>query len=143
MFLDLFYKLREEGVPVVMTVHNYRLVCPNGFHMVRGEVCERCSGGHELACVLRNCENDLLKSLGYAVRNRVARTRRYYLDNVTMYATLSEFQRNRLIDEGFPEDRIRVIPNMTRPMPPAPAEALGERVREMFLDRLAKSGAAS
>lgn len=36
---------REEGVPVVMTVHNYRLVCPNGLFLSRGEVCERCSGG--------------------------------------------------------------------------------------------------
>ncbi len=102
---------KRAGVPVVMTVHNYRLVCPNGLHMVRGEVCEKCCGGHEYWCMLRNCEGNLPKSLGYALRNYVARKRRYYLDNVTIYAALTEFQRGRLVNDGFPADRIMVIPS--------------------------------
>jgi len=103
---------RRAGVAVVMTVHNYRLMCPNGLHLSRGEVCERCLGGREYWCVLRNCEGSLPKSLGYALRNWVARKRRMFLDNVTMYAALTEFQRQRLIAEGFPAERIAVIPNM-------------------------------
>jgi len=103
---------REAGAPVVMTVHNYRLVCPNGLHMTRGEVCEKCRGGREYWCVLRNCEGSLPKSLGYALRNWVARKRRAFLDNVAMYAALTEFQRQRLIAEGFPAERIAVVPNM-------------------------------
>jgi glycosyltransferase involved in cell wall biosynthesis len=102
---------KRVGVPVVMTVHNYRLVCPNGLHMVHGEVCEKCCGGREYWCVLRNCEGNPAKSLGYALRNYVARKRRYYLDNVTICAVLTEFQRGRLVNEGFPADRIVVIPN--------------------------------
>ena len=103
---------RRAEVPVVMTVHNYRLVCPNGLHMVCGEVCEKCHGGREYWCVLRNCEGSLPKSLGYALRNWLARKQRAFLDNVTMYAALTEFQRQRLIVEGFPAERIAVIPNM-------------------------------
>jgi glycosyltransferase involved in cell wall biosynthesis len=39
--------LRAAGIPVVMTVHNYRLVCPSGLHMPKGQngVCEKCCGG--------------------------------------------------------------------------------------------------
>jgi len=105
---------RRAGVPVVMTVHNYRLICPNGLHMTGGQVCDRCLGGREYWCVLRNCEGSLPKSLGYALRNWVARKRRAFLDNVAMYAALTEFQRRRLIAEGFPAEMIAVIPNMVR-----------------------------
>ncbi len=108
---SILSECKNAGRPVVMTVHNYRLVCPNGLHMVRGQVCEKCCGGREYWCVLHNCEGNLAKSLGYALRNYVARKQRCYLDNVTIYAALTEFQRGRLVNEGFPADRIVVIPN--------------------------------
>lgn len=103
---------RKAGIPVVMTVQNYRLVCPNGLNMVRGSVCEKCAGGREYWCVLRNCERNILKSLGYALRNYVARKRRYFIDNVTLFSAVTQFQRQRLVDEGFPDVRIVVNPNM-------------------------------
>ncbi len=102
---------RLAGVPVVMTVHNYRLTCPSGLHMVRGKVCEECLGGHEMRCVVNCCEGTVLKSLGYALRNLVARKAGLFLRNVTMYAVLTEFQRRRLIDAGYPAERIAVVPN--------------------------------
>ena len=103
---------RKLRFPVVMTVHNYRLVCPNGLHMRSGEICMKCASGHEYWCVLRNCERNLFKSIGYAFRNWFARKRRFFLDNVTIFVTLTQFQRQRLLAEGFPADRITVIPNM-------------------------------
>ena len=116
------------GLPVVMTVHNYRLICPNGLFMTNGQICEKCSGGQEWWCIFRNCESNLLKSLGYALRNYVARKRRAFLDNVTLYLCLTEFQRQRLIREGFPADRTHVIPNMVDPTEIKPSTALGEYV---------------
>jgi len=110
---SVLQQCRKAGVPVVMTVHNYRLVCPNGLHMKDGQVCEKCAGGREYWCVLKNCEGSLFKSLGYALRNFTARKWRLFLDNVTVYTTLTEFQRQRLIAEGFPGERIVVIPNMS------------------------------
>ncbi len=105
---------RRAGVPVVMTVHNYRLVCPNGLHMPKGryEICEKCCGGREYWCVLRNCEQSLFKSLGYALRTYTARRLGLFRKNVTLFACLTEFQRKRLIAEGYPADRLRVVPNM-------------------------------
>jgi glycosyltransferase involved in cell wall biosynthesis len=103
---------RKAGIPVVMTVHNYRLVCPNGLHMTHGQICEKCSGGKEWWCVIRNCEGSFFKSFGYALRNYIARTLRLFHDNVAIYACLTEFQRQKLIDAGFQESRIVVIPNM-------------------------------
>ena len=118
---------RDYQLPVVMTVHNYRLVCPNGLFMVNANVCESCSGGKEYWCVLKNCENSIFKSIGYALRNTVARVRRLYLDNVAVFAVLSEFQRQKLIQEGFLAERITVVPNMSNP-PEIIENDLGEHI---------------
>jgi glycosyltransferase involved in cell wall biosynthesis len=104
--------IRQEGIPVVMRCANYRLVCPNGLLLSHGQVCERCMTGREHWCVLRNCEGSLPKSLGYALRNFVARTRRLYRDNVTLYYAQTDFQKRKLMEGGFPASRIEVIPNM-------------------------------
>lgn len=104
--------IRQAGVPVVMRLSNYRLVCPNGLFLSHGKVCQACSGGREWNCVAKNCEGDLFKSAAYAARNAVARKRGYYRDNVTRYYAQTAFQRDVLVHEGYPESRIDVIPNM-------------------------------
>ena len=77
---------RRAKVPIVMTVHNYRLLCPNGRHLTKGRVCEACSSSGEFWCILRNCEQSIFKSIGYALRNYVARKRRIFIDNVSVFA---------------------------------------------------------
>ncbi len=103
---------KRAGVPVVMTVHNFRLICPTGLFMRNGGPCEYClQKGNEWGCVKFNCENSLLKSVGYAARNAVARLRRHYIDCVDMFACITDFQRRKLIEAGFPSKKITVIPN--------------------------------
>lgn len=103
---------RRAGVPVVMTVHNYRLFCPNGLLFSGGEICLEClDAGNEWPCIRRNCEGNFGKSLGYALRNTVARRLRFYFDGVTRYLVLSAFQRDLLVRAGFPAARISVLPN--------------------------------
>jgi glycosyltransferase involved in cell wall biosynthesis len=119
---------RRAGVPVVMTLHNYRLSCPHGIHMIDGHVCERCRGGREYWCLLRNCEGSVPKSLGYAVRSLAARALRLYADNITIYIVFTQFHRNRLVSEGIASDRIAVIPNMAVPEHTEASHPLGDYV---------------
>lgn len=103
---------KRAGVPVVMTVHNFRLICPTGLFMRNGGPCEYClQKGNEWGCMKFNCENSLLKSVGYAARNAVARLRRHYIDCVDIFACITDFQRRKLIEAGFPSKKITVIPN--------------------------------
>lgn len=117
---------KKLGFPVVMTVHNYRLVCPNGLLFTRGEICNKCEGGREYWCVIRNCERSYFKSLGYALRNWWSRKRRYYMDNVDIFASLTHFQRNMLIRTGIEPEKIVVLPNMVD----KPAETVETMVGE-------------
>jgi glycosyltransferase involved in cell wall biosynthesis len=100
-----------QDIPVVMTVHNFRLSCPNGLMLSHGELCDRCLGGREYWCFFRNCENSLLKSTGYALRTAAARILKRYYDHVDHFICLSAFQRDVLIREGLPADRVTVLAN--------------------------------
>ena len=103
---------KEFGVTVIMTVHNYRLICPTGLFLRDGKPCEQCLRcGNEWSCIRYNCEQSLFRSVGYAMRNMVARRRRFYTGNVDYFCCLTEFQKAKLIAAGFSDKKIKVIPN--------------------------------
>ena len=103
----------RHGVPVVMTVHNYRLICPTGLFLRNGKPCENClRNGNERDCIRYNCEESLFRSVAYALRNMVARRTRAYLDGVDYYCCLTDFQKEKLIAAGFDESKIKVFPNV-------------------------------
>ncbi len=116
---SILTECREAGIPVIMTVHNYRLICPNGLFMVRGRICEKCAGGNEYWCIFKNCEGSLFKSTGYALRNWFARMNNFYVNAVSIYVCLTNFQKGKMVKEGFPEDRIEIIPNIAEIKEPA------------------------
>jgi glycosyltransferase involved in cell wall biosynthesis len=53
----------------------------------------------------------MLKSIGYAARNAIARIKRHYIDCVDIFACITDFQRQKLIEAGFPKEKLIVIPN--------------------------------
>ncbi|GAA3618996.1 glycosyltransferase family 4 protein [Flavivirga jejuensis] len=106
-------EIKKIGIPIVMTVHNYRLLCPNGLFYTNGTICEKCTGlGKELNCITNNCEGSIFKSTGYAFRNMWARRKKYYIDNVDAYLCLTSFQKNKLIANQFEANKCFVIPNI-------------------------------
>jgi glycosyltransferase involved in cell wall biosynthesis len=104
--------LKRAGIPVVMRVANYRMMCPNGLHLHDGKVCERCKDGKEFWCFLLNCEEDLFKSAGYSLRSYIARFSGRYKKNITAYICASNFLYNRLVDAGFEPQKIHIVPNL-------------------------------
>jgi len=102
---------RRADVPVVMTCHNFRLICPLGELFSRGEVCERCTRGREYMCILRNCRGRPFESIAYAVRGMVARNLGWLRDGVAFFVTPTRFVASRLIADGFPAERFVVIPH--------------------------------
>ncbi len=107
------FECRRADVPVIMTVHNFRLMCPTGLFMRQGWPCELClQRGNEWGCVQHNCEQSWLKSIGYAARNAVARWSGAYKKCVTRFVCITEFQRQKLTEAGFDPERLTVIPNV-------------------------------
>lgn len=125
---------RRAGVPVVMTVHNYRLSCPIGVHFRDGAVCEACRGGREYRCLVNNCRAGLQESGAYALRGWVSNRLGLFRRNVTRYVAISAFLKDFLVADGFPAERIDVVPN-TVSIPETAADA-GAGTYAAFCGRL-------
>ena len=102
---------RRKNVPVVMTVHSHNLTCPTWYHLYEGRVCEDCVGGHEYRCVIKNCRNNIFESSAYALRSSVARRFRLFHDNVSVLIALTPFAKAKLLQAGFRDDQVAVVPN--------------------------------
>lgn len=117
---------RREGVPVVMSCHNFRLLCPEGTFFSHGAACEQCLGGRERRCVLRNCRGNLLESAGYALRCYVARRFRLFKNNVSLFVAPTHFVRRKLAENGFGRSEFRVVPHMVSAPPSGVDSSHGE-----------------
>jgi glycosyltransferase involved in cell wall biosynthesis len=107
--------VKRLGIPLVMRCPNYRLFCPTGLHLDgQGQVCEQClSGLREFNCVRKNCENNWFKSVGYALRNLVARTVWGITTQVDAYIVQTAFQKQKFISNGIPKEKLFVVPGLT------------------------------
>lgn len=102
---------RLAGVPVVVSLHNQQLTCPKSDHLRNGSICEKCFGGKTWNCATNNCRDNILESLGYAIRSGLAHSRGWVRDNATIILGMTEFSRDRLVRAGYPSDKIRILPN--------------------------------
>ena len=116
---SVYYAAKSENVPVVQTLRNYRLLCPNGLFFRQGNVCEDCLGkAVPLPGVLHGCYRESRVATGaVATMLTVHRTMQTWMKMVDVYIALTEFARQKFIQAGFPEEKIVVKPNFVNPDP--------------------------
>jgi glycosyltransferase involved in cell wall biosynthesis len=99
----------ERGIPVVMTVHNFRLRCPNGFMFTEGAMCRRCESGIYVNAVVHRCFPTRKQAGAYAAVLWAHRFVMRLEGRIARFIVPSEFMRQRLLEWGIDEERIRVI----------------------------------
>jgi glycosyltransferase involved in cell wall biosynthesis len=108
----IFRALQQTGTPVVMTLHNYRLLCPNAILFRDGEPCELCVGSHPWRGVRYRCYRGSATASAVAAAtiaaNRAAGTWERHAD---LFLALTEFARSLFLRGGLPDDRLTVKPN--------------------------------
>ncbi len=110
---SIFKPIKQRGIPVVMRCPNYRLFCPSGLCLnAKGKICEKCFGGKEWHCVIENCENNIFKSIGYALRNAYSRVSHNVANGVDKYIVQTEYQRRKFIEQGIPDEKLVVLPGI-------------------------------
>lgn len=127
---------RDNGVPVVQTLHNFRFICPGGLLLRDGRPCEDCVGTNLLPALRYRCYRGSLPATGALVwmlmRNRWHGT---YETLVNRYIALTEFSAKTLVAGGLPRDRMSVKPNF---LPAIPAPGQGDGGYAVFVGRLSE-----
>lgn len=102
----------EAGVPVVQTLHNFRMTCAAGTHYRAGRVCESCTAQDHRAAIEHRCyRNSAAASFAVARMLRAQAIDRSLVRGVDRFLVLSPFAAKRFVAAGIPPEKITVKPN--------------------------------
>jgi glycosyltransferase involved in cell wall biosynthesis len=116
---SVYYAAKAAKVPVVQTLHNYRLLCPNGLFFRDGKVCEDCLGKPiPLPGVQNGCYREShVASAVVATMLTTHSLLNTWNNMVDCYIALTEFARQKFIEGGLPAEKIVVKPHFIDPDP--------------------------
>jgi glycosyltransferase involved in cell wall biosynthesis len=115
---SVYQACQELGIPVLQTLHNFRLLCPAWTLSRKGRVCEECVDHGLWRSVLHGCYRDSrLMTASVALMLQVHRERGTWTNAVDGYIALSEFARRKFVDAGLPAAKVHVKPNFVRQDP--------------------------
>lgn len=114
-----YYACQAQGIPVIQTVQNYRLLCPNALFLRNGRVCEECLGkripwpGVRYACY-RNSRTQTAVVAAMLVYHRLRKT---WQKQVDIYLAISSFSMQKQIRGGMPAHKFVLKHNFLHPDP--------------------------
>jgi glycosyltransferase involved in cell wall biosynthesis len=133
---SIYWACARRGVPVVQTLHNFRLACPQAMLLREGRVCEDCLGRLPLPALRHGCYRgsraQTAALAGMLVLHRALGT---WQHKVTRYIALNDFCRAKFIAAGLPAHKLRVKPNFVDFAPPRAGTA---RAGLLYVGRLAE-----
>lgn len=112
---SVLHVFKKYKIPVVMTMHDYKLICASYTLLSHGKLCEKCAGGAYFNCFREGCVKDsraksLLNTLEMYLHHKILRI--YSL--VDVFISPSRFLKDKLGAMGF-KKRIEVLPNFINP----------------------------
>jgi len=107
--------LKKHKIPVIMTLHDYKLICPNYNLFNQGQICEKCKDGSYWQCWKNKCiQNSASKSLLTSLEAYFQKTFFPYSKLVDKFIAPSYFIKNKFIEFKFPNKNIEVIHNFVQ-----------------------------
>jgi glycosyltransferase involved in cell wall biosynthesis len=133
---SIYWACRAAQVPVVQTLHNYRLFCPSGNFLREGRICEECLQRSLWRGVSHGCyHGSRLATATVAMMLTVHRWRETWTQLVDCYIVLSEFARRKFQEAGLSASKLVVKPNFVAP---DPGVRTGEGEYALFVGRLSE-----
>ncbi|MCU0527264.1 MAG: glycosyltransferase [Elainella sp. Prado103] len=130
-----YHAAKAEGVAVVQTLHNYRLICPNGLFFRDGQICEDCLGKPvPFPGVLHGCyRNSRSASAAVATMVKFHDWLGTWDRAVDVFIAYSQFALKKLLAGGLPADKFQFKTNFLHP---APNPGQGQGNYALFVGRL-------
>src|SRR5918996_4735306 len=115
----------ERDIPIVMTIHNMRLRCPNGLMFTQGSLCRRCEAGMYANALVHECFPTGKQASAYAAALWIHRFVLRLEHRISRFIAPSEFIRSRLIDWRIEPERVETIRHFTHGMLASAAGRVG------------------
>jgi glycosyltransferase involved in cell wall biosynthesis len=105
------------GAAVVLTLHNYRLLCLPATFLRNGEICEDCLGRAPWRGVLRRCYRNSMGASAVLATSLTLHGALQTLDDVDVHLAVSDFVRDKHIEAGFVRHNVLTKPNFAWEIP--------------------------
>jgi len=120
--------LREAGIPIVQTLHEYKLICPVYTLISQDEICEACEGRYFWRALPRTCNRGSLTRTALSVVESYTSRWLGSLDSIDCFLAVSDFVREKMIQCGVPPERITTLMNYVDPIEVRPAGEIGDTI---------------
>ena len=132
---SVYAAAKKNGVPVVQTLRNYRLLCPSTVLYRNGHICEDClHKTFKIPGIIHSCYRDsVLSSAAVAAMTAFNTLKGTWRNDVDLYICLTAFSRQKFVEAGFNPNKIIVKSNFVYP---DPGVGLGEDGYLLFAGRL-------
>ncbi|MFH0988287.1 MAG: glycosyltransferase family 4 protein [Parcubacteria group bacterium] len=118
--------LKKHKIPIVQTLHDLQIICPNYSLLSHGEICERCRKHKYYQCVLHVCVRGSFRlSMLAALELYGQWVFKYYREKIDLFISPSDFLKNKLIDWGV-DQPIETVNNFVDLKKLTPNYAAGE-----------------
>lgn len=129
---SILVEAKKRNIPVVMTLHDYKLICPNYLMFNNGKHCERCLNGNYFNCLLHNCYNSYPRSALAALESWLHhKVWHVYRDNIDLFISPSNYLKEKMVSAGWDASKIIVLIN---PAPEYQPQSDGSRL--LYIGRL-------
>lgn len=103
--------IKKHDIPIVMTLHDYKMLCPNTSFLSKGKVCEKCKIHRYYNVVLYRCKQDSISaSVMAGLEMYVHKLLQIYERHVDVFISPSEFLKDKLHEYGIENSTIH-LPN--------------------------------
>jgi len=103
--------IKNAGIPIVQTLHDYKLICPNTNFVSHDQVCERCKVLRYYNVLLHRCKRDSFAASFLAgLEMTLHKVLKLYERYVDVFIAPSEFLRDKLVEYGI-SNQIECLPN--------------------------------
>ncbi len=115
---SIYYAAKSFNIPVIQAVRNYRNLCINSYLYREGHICESClAHKYPISGVINKCYRN-----SYSASIVAASTQWFhnYINSrrhINFYLCISEFVKNKMVEGGFPSNKLIVKPNFVYPDP--------------------------
>jgi len=105
---------KKRKVPFVLTLHDYKLICPSYLMLHDGHPCRQCLTKGYSCCTFNRCHKGSFSAS--LINTAEMYTARYsgLLGRIAAYICPSRFIRAAFLDAGFPERKLIYLPNALR-----------------------------
>ena len=126
--------LKQAGIPIVQTLHEYKIVCPVYSLMSDNKICQACNGSNFWQATIKRCNRGSIPRSLLSTIESYASHILGAVSKIDRFIAVSDFQRTKLVELGIPQEKITTVHNFIDLSDITPSQEVGDYF--LFFGRL-------